>query len=41
MIDTTSTYHAGYDVAAIIYTSYAFFIWRRAKKLRDRAKNPE
>jgi hypothetical protein len=41
MIDTTGTYHAGYAVAAIIYVGYTLFIWRRAKKLRDRAKTPE
>ena len=41
VIDTTGTYHAGYAVAAVIYALYAFSIWRRSKKLRDRATRPE
>lgn len=41
MIDTTGTYHAGYAVATIIYLAYSFSIWRRARKVRDRATRPE
>ncbi len=36
MPDTTSSYYAGYAVAAIIYFAYAVTLWARARKLRAR-----
>jgi hypothetical protein len=33
--DTTSSYYAAYTITAIVYIGYSFFIWRRAKKVRE------
>ena len=34
--DTTSSYYAAYTITAIVYIGYAFYIWKRAKKVRQR-----
>ena len=36
--DTTSSYYAAYTITAIVYIGYAFYIWRRAKRVRERLK---
>jgi hypothetical protein len=36
MIDTTSTYHVAYVVVAVIYAVYAFSLWARSRRLRER-----
>jgi hypothetical protein len=34
--DTTSSYYAAYTITALVYIGYAFYIWRRAKRVRER-----
>jgi hypothetical protein len=34
--DTTSSYYAAYTITAIVYIGYSFFIWRRAKRVRQK-----
>ena len=36
--DTTSSYYAAYTITAIVYIGYAFYIWRRAKRVREQLK---
>ena len=36
MPDTSTPFHLAYIVAAVIYGGYAFFLWRRSRKLRAR-----
>lgn len=41
MVTNTSTYHIAYTVAAVIYATYVFSLWTRAKRARDRVDELE
>ena len=36
MADTWGPYRAAYIIAALVYAAYAFSIWWRAKRARER-----
>ncbi len=38
MPDTTGSYYAAYTITALVYIGYSFYIWRRAKTVRERLK---
>jgi len=38
MADTWSSFIAAYTITPIVFAAYAFSIWRRAKKVRERAQ---
>lgn len=38
MPDTTASYYAAYTITAVVYIGYAFYIWRRATKVREQLK---
>jgi hypothetical protein len=41
MIDSTGPYHAAYVIAAVVYAGYAWSVWWRARRARERLRNEE
>lgn len=38
MPDTTGPFIAAYTITALVYVGYAFHLWRRTKRVRERLK---